>query len=179
MVNSMESIINRIKNRRIELDMSYQDLAIKTGLSKSTLQRYETGAIKNMPLDKLGVLASALNVDPIWLIGFESKEEISTTKNTTIEDIVSTEEYILLTNFNKLNEIGRSKVINYTDDLIDNPKYTESSIIDMPIVKKKDIWEEEGKEYLMPRAAHSIDGNFTEEEISNDDKLMEDEDLWK
>ena len=33
----MLEITNRIKNKRLELNMSYQDLANKTGLSKSTL----------------------------------------------------------------------------------------------------------------------------------------------
>ncbi|EDT26971.1 helix-turn-helix domain-containing protein [Clostridium perfringens] len=45
--------------------------------------------------------------------------------------------------------------------------------------KEKQIWEEEGKEYLMPKASHDKDGNFTEEEYKHDDDLMNDEDLWK
>lgn len=45
--------------------------------------------------------------------------------------------------------------------------------------KEKQIWEEEGKEYLMPIASHDKDGNFTEEEYKHDDDLMNDEDLWK
>lgn len=68
-------IINRIKNRRIELGLSYQDLADKTGMSKSTLQRYETGAIRSIPLDKLEDLANALEMDPAFLMGFPSAEE--------------------------------------------------------------------------------------------------------
>ena len=71
----MLEIIERIKSRRIELGMSYQDLAEKTGMSKSTLQRYETGAIKNIPLDKLEDLANALNMDLAYIMGWEEKEE--------------------------------------------------------------------------------------------------------
>ena len=51
--DKMQEIMLRMKNRREELDMSYQTLAEKVGISKSTLQRYETGSIKNMPVDKL------------------------------------------------------------------------------------------------------------------------------
>ena len=68
-------IINRMKNRRIELGMSYQDLADKTGMSKSTLQRYESGAIRSIPLDRLEDLANALQMDPAFLVGFPSAEE--------------------------------------------------------------------------------------------------------
>ena len=39
----MQDIMSRMKKRREELDMSYQTLSDKVGISKSTLQRYETG----------------------------------------------------------------------------------------------------------------------------------------
>ena len=39
--NKMQEIMNRMKSRREELDMSYQTLSDKVGISKSTLQRYE------------------------------------------------------------------------------------------------------------------------------------------
>lgn len=69
-------IIKRIQDRRNELDMSYQDLADKTGLSKSTLQRYETGFIKNLSIDKVGILADALKVSPAYLMGWEEKNPL-------------------------------------------------------------------------------------------------------
>lgn len=70
----MEDIIKRIKDRRTQLKYSFQDLADKTGMSKSTLQRYETGFIANVPLDKLEVLAKALEMSPAYLMGWEDKE---------------------------------------------------------------------------------------------------------
>lgn len=71
----MNNIIARIKKRRTDLDMSYQELANKTGLSKSTLQRYETGSIKNMPIDKLEVIANALDISPAYLMGWEEEKK--------------------------------------------------------------------------------------------------------
>lgn len=59
----------RIKQRRKELGMSYQELASVTGISKSTLQRYETGSIKNIPLDKLDVLAEGLDTTALYILG--------------------------------------------------------------------------------------------------------------
>lgn len=55
---------SRLKERRLFLNMTYQDLADKTGISKSTLQRYETGGIQNLPYDKIFVLSEALEVRP-------------------------------------------------------------------------------------------------------------------
>ena len=75
-MEDVNNIVKRIKKRRLELEYSFQDLADKTDMSKSTLQRYETGAIKNLPLDKLEVLASALQTTPAYLMGWdEAKEE--------------------------------------------------------------------------------------------------------
>ncbi|WP_243447304.1 helix-turn-helix transcriptional regulator [Clostridium tetani] len=130
---NMKEIINRIKTRRNELMLSYQDLADKTGLSKSTLQRYETGAIKNMPLDKLGVLAKALNVSPAYLMGWE--------ESVTNNDKEDTKKTTLLSNFNKLNDIGKDKVITYTKDLLDNNKYSIEKDHLLPIVMHTKDWE--------------------------------------
>ena len=69
----MREMVERIKIRRIELCFSFQDLADRTGMSKSTLQRYESGAIKSIPLDKLEVLASALELDPVAILGYPEK----------------------------------------------------------------------------------------------------------
>lgn len=74
-MGDMQEIINRMKNRRLELELSYQDLSDKTGISKSTLQRYETGFIKNLGIDKLETLAKALEISPGYLMGWEIHNE--------------------------------------------------------------------------------------------------------
>lgn len=74
MDENMLGIAKRIKERRMSLGFSYQTLADRTGLSKSTLQRYETGGIKNVPLDKLQTLADGLNTTPNYLMGWEEDQ---------------------------------------------------------------------------------------------------------
>lgn len=117
----MENIIAKIKKRRTDLNMSYQELANKTGLSKSTLQRYETGAIKNMPIDKLEILASALNVSPAYLMGWENID-IQNEFNKT-EDTISIKERKLLNSFNNLNETGKDEAIKRVSELTLIPSY--------------------------------------------------------
>ena len=70
----MQDIMKRMKTRREELNMSYQTLSEKVGISKSTLQRYETGYIKNMPVDKLEEIADALQVSPAYLMGWDEEK---------------------------------------------------------------------------------------------------------
>ena len=75
----VNEIINRIKNRRQELDLSYQDLSDLTGISKSTLQRYETGFIKKVPITQIEIIAKALNVSPGYLMGWEDNKLLNDT----------------------------------------------------------------------------------------------------
>ena len=65
-INEMdrEMLQKRLRERRLFLGLTYQDLADKTGISKSTLQRYESGGIKNLPYDKIFILSEALEVSP-------------------------------------------------------------------------------------------------------------------
>ncbi|KGJ48099.1 transcriptional regulator [Clostridium sp. NCR] len=119
--STMRDIMNRIKNRRSELNMSYQELATKTNITKSTLQRYETGSIKNMPLDKLELVANALDISPAYLMGWEDINN----KNVNIEnkDTISIKERKLLNNFNKLNETGKDEAIKRVSELTLIPSY--------------------------------------------------------
>lgn len=60
-----------MQRRRAQLGLTYQDLANRTGMSKSTLQRYETGAIQNISRNKLEILAKGLNMTVEQLLGCE------------------------------------------------------------------------------------------------------------
>lgn len=73
----LTDLIERIKERRLELEMSYQDLSDATGISKSTLQRYETGYIKKVPINQIEVLAKALHTTPSYLMGWDNSESKS------------------------------------------------------------------------------------------------------
>lgn len=72
----LTDLINRIKERRLFLELSYQDLSNATGISKSTLQRYETGFIKKVPINQIEVLATALHVTPSYLLGWDEEKEL-------------------------------------------------------------------------------------------------------
>ena len=87
----MQEIMERMKERREELDMSYQTLADKVGISKSTLQRYETGNIKNMPIDKLEAVAIALNVSPAYLMGWTTDEPTTIAAHLDTDDLTDAE----------------------------------------------------------------------------------------
>lgn len=58
---------NRIKERREELNITQEQLAMALGLNKSTVQRYETGQVKKIKIPILHSIAKFLDVNPDWL----------------------------------------------------------------------------------------------------------------
>lgn len=75
------TLAQNMQQRRAQLGLSYQDLADRTGMSKSTLQRYETGAIRNISLAKLAVLAEGLNTTAEQLFGRERNHFLMQNEN--------------------------------------------------------------------------------------------------
>ncbi len=74
-MDSKREMLRRMRLRRLELGYSYQDLADRTGLNKSTLQRYETGKTGKLPLDKAEIIARALETSVEYLLGLEYAEK--------------------------------------------------------------------------------------------------------
>ncbi|MCQ2439624.1 MAG: helix-turn-helix domain-containing protein [Oscillospiraceae bacterium] len=69
-----EKIASMLKEQRNRLNISLAELSKMTGIAKTTLQRYETGGIRNIPITKLKVLCGSLRISPDDLIGMEFEE---------------------------------------------------------------------------------------------------------
>lgn len=65
----------RIKERRLLLDMTLEEVGNIVGVSKSTVMKWETGYIENMRRDKIALLAKALKVSPLWVMGWDESDE--------------------------------------------------------------------------------------------------------
>lgn len=121
------SIGNRIKQRRIELGLSADDLANRINKSRATVYRYENGDIENMPTTVLEPLAKALDTTPADLMGWKTvgDEDIANAfVNDCLEDIIdntvafSPKEKAHFKKYIKLLEINRKKVDDYTSQLL-------------------------------------------------------------
>lgn len=64
-----KEIGSRIKERRLELSLTLQDIATEIGVARSTIQRYENGAIENLKLPVVEAIARVLKVEPSWILG--------------------------------------------------------------------------------------------------------------
>ena len=84
-------LANRLRTKRIENNLSLQDVAEKLGVSKVTISRYETLDITNIPSDKIEGMAKLYNTTPAFLMGWETKKE----KENINIDTVNTD-YIMI-----------------------------------------------------------------------------------
>ena len=73
----------RIKDLRLSKGMAAEELAAKVGVAKTSIYRYETGAIEKMPATVLVSIADVLGVSTAYLLGVtndpnETKQNKST-----------------------------------------------------------------------------------------------------
>lgn len=65
----------RIKEVREKRGKTLLEVANQLGVAEATVQRYESGNIKNLKLDTITKIAMYLNVNPMYLMGWEEKEK--------------------------------------------------------------------------------------------------------
>lgn len=73
----------RIKLARIDRGLTLNDVAKVLGMNKSTIQRYESGAVDKIKLPVLEALAMFLCVNPAWLIGNDANKFVETKNYST------------------------------------------------------------------------------------------------
>lgn len=69
-----------LKYRRLEIGATMEDIGKIVGVSKATVQRWESGEIANVRRDKIVKLAQALKTTPAYLMGWESEGSDNTRK---------------------------------------------------------------------------------------------------
>ena len=72
----MSTIGQRIRNRRIELGLTVDELAAKIGKNRATVYRYEQDEIKDIPLSVVQSVAAALDTTSGVLLGEASLMEL-------------------------------------------------------------------------------------------------------
>lgn len=63
-----------LKNKRLELGLTLEQVADYIGVAKSTVRKWENGLIQNMRRDKIQSLAEVLKISPLEIVGVEDFE---------------------------------------------------------------------------------------------------------
>lgn len=101
------SILNdRIQEMRKKRNKTLKEVAEAIGIQEATLQRYESGVIKNIPHDKISAIANYLNCSPAYLMGWQ--DDITDTEPLHSE---------LIELINSLTSDQAREALNYIDYL--------------------------------------------------------------
>lgn len=102
-------IHENIKLLREKRGETLEEVAKAISSSKQTIQRYETGEIKNIPYDKIVALAKHFRVKPGAIMGWEDTEDVT-------DDMVS-EHIELISKWIRLSPEKQKAVMDIIDAL--------------------------------------------------------------
>ena len=169
------------KSKNVSMDKMIQDLEELFGINiaKSTISKWENN--KSEPtMENAKILCSYFNVSLDYLLGLSKyktkQEELNAYKENFIKFAKAHNknyfEKEIVKNLNQLNDTGKKEAIKRVAELTEIPRYKKeenSNVTELP--KKKEIWEEEGKEHLTPIACH--DDNLTEDEKNTMNSIID------
>lgn len=98
----------KIKELRLEKNMTLEEVGKIVGVGKSTVRKWETGMIANMGRDKIALLAHALGVTPAYLMGWNEEQKTSNSPN---EPKLTEGEKLMLDLFRKIPENKQEVVL--------------------------------------------------------------------
>lgn len=80
-----KELSQKIKELRLERNMTLEQVGDIVGVGKSTVRKWETGMIANMKRDKIALLAKALGTTPQYLMGWNDNKTNSPDKSKLTE----------------------------------------------------------------------------------------------
>ncbi len=132
------NIGQKIKERRLALGLTLEELGNKVGVGASTVRKWETNFIKDMKSDKVQKVAEALNVSPAYLMGWDESQNVNIEQVHTNNGLIgqanasvyfggekqelSKEESELIRIYRALNVKNRLKLLTTAIDLEDSEK---------------------------------------------------------
>lgn len=126
----------KIKELRLQKGYTMRELGALVGVGASTVNKWETGFIKDMRSDKIMVTAKVLGVTPAYLMGWEDKPVSSIVSDyTTLESAsLSKEEIALIKIYRALNGEDAIKLSTFAQNLFN--KMMEGVPVKKPEVKE-------------------------------------------
>lgn len=83
------SLGNNIKHARKAAGLTQEDIAKEIGVSKQTVQKYESGVITTISSDKIEIIAKLLKTTPAKLMGWEDGSSLKLISPSITDDVVT------------------------------------------------------------------------------------------
>lgn len=106
----------RIRQLRIEHQMTQEELGARIGVQKAAIYKYENGLVVNLKRSILEKLAIVLDTSPTYLMGMEDSAQQANVQLTP-------QQSTLLAAFDQLNDEGQTKAVEYVEDLVLTGRY--------------------------------------------------------
>lgn len=108
--------MNILKEKRLEKNMTLEQVGNLIGVGKSTVRKWENGMIENMGRDKIILLSRALNISPLDILEMNIDDE-----KEDIKDI-----------YLRLNEENQAIVYDFAKSKLDEQNTISDNIVRFP-----------------------------------------------
>ena len=96
----------RLKERRLALDITLHEVAESIGVQEATVQRYESGVIHKIDTLTVEKLAQAVKCSPAYLMGWTA--DYSATSGIQVNGSISSSQVVNASNSSNINLSGKT-----------------------------------------------------------------------
>ena len=120
----------RLRKRRLSMGLTLEEVGAPLGLSRSAVNKYERGVIKNVYTSVVEGFSSVLHCSPGYLMGWTDNPHADTAPPDS-EPALSPRLQVLSNALDQLNDEGQEKLLDYAADLVAGGRYIKSSAHDL------------------------------------------------
>ena len=117
----MNTFGDRLRQARIDKGLTQKQLADMIGAKHNSISNWENNQNKPDP-DTIEIICGVLDIEPNYLLSKETKTDLTKKEFSNYENS-------LLSEFNKLNEIGKIEAVNRVSELTYIPQYKATNTI--------------------------------------------------
>ncbi len=140
--------MNILKEKRLEKNMTLEEVGNLIGVGKSTVRKWENGMIENMGRDKIVAISKALGISPLDILGMNEND----LPQSTIAAI-----------YNQLEKPRQENVYRFAEKQLEEQQTKNKKFSSLEEYRKK------VPDAIDTLAAHSADRTkkYTDQEIEN------------